>query len=154
MDSLYESNSKGENLPRNRSTKKVRFKDLEPTSDVEMVVEPTPTPTLSWKDMIYKNEVLWEIEGMVGKVTKLDFNIDSRSRRRYAHITIYINLEKPLISQVLINGKLQRIEYECLSVVCFSCGRYGHSKKSLCVGFYSIKLIEREGFGGRKFSRI
>ncbi|MBA0591002.1 hypothetical protein Gorai_019690, partial [Gossypium raimondii] len=52
MDSLYESNSKGENLPRNRSTKKVRFKDLEPTSDVEMVVEPTPTPTLSWKDMV------------------------------------------------------------------------------------------------------
>ncbi|MBA0742411.1 hypothetical protein Gogos_015471 [Gossypium gossypioides] len=52
MDSLYESNSKGENLPRNRSTKKVRFKDLEPTSDVEMVVESTPTPTLSWKDMV------------------------------------------------------------------------------------------------------
>ncbi|PPS11683.1 hypothetical protein GOBAR_AA08953 [Gossypium barbadense] len=36
----------------NPSTKKVRFKDSEPISDVEMVVESTLAPTLSWKDMV------------------------------------------------------------------------------------------------------
>ncbi|MBA0777998.1 hypothetical protein Gotri_005934 [Gossypium trilobum] len=33
---------------------------------------------------------------------------------------VFINLEKLLVSQVLINGKLQRIE----------CGRYGHLKEA------------------------
>ncbi|MBA0642291.1 hypothetical protein Goklo_026711 [Gossypium klotzschianum] len=75
-----------------------------------------------------KKEILWDIGGMVGKATKLDFNTDSQIRGHYARMSIYINLEKPLISEVIVNGNLQRIEYESLPVVCFSCGRYGHSK--------------------------
>lgn len=44
-------------------------------------------------------------------------------------MTVYINLEKPLTLQVLINRNLQRIEYESLLIVCFSCGQYGHLKE-------------------------
>ncbi|XP_040957655.1 uncharacterized protein [Gossypium hirsutum] len=79
---------------------------------------------------MYTKKILWEIGGMVGKVAKLDFNTDSKARGRYASMAIYINLEKPLISMVLINGKVQRIQYESLPVVCFSCGRYGHFKEN------------------------
>ncbi|KAK5825673.1 hypothetical protein PVK06_020531 [Gossypium arboreum] len=50
------------------------------------------------------------------------------SRGQYVRMIVFINLEKPLISQVLINGNLQLIEYKSLSIVFFSCGRYGHSK--------------------------
>ncbi|MBA0603160.1 hypothetical protein Gorai_003315 [Gossypium raimondii] len=45
-------------------------------------------------------------------------------------MAIYVYLDKPLISKVLINENLQRIEYKSLSVVCFSCGCYGHNKDS------------------------
>ncbi|MBA0699715.1 hypothetical protein Goari_001324, partial [Gossypium aridum] len=45
-------------------------------------------------------------------------------------MAIYVNLDKPLISKVLINENLQRIEYKSLSVVCFLCGCYGHNKDS------------------------
>ncbi|MBA0743396.1 hypothetical protein Gogos_006079 [Gossypium gossypioides] len=60
---------------------------------------------------------------MVGKIAKLDFNTDSKARGKYARMAVYVNLGKPLLSQVLINGNIQRIEYESLPVVCFSCGR-------------------------------
>ncbi|MBA0780285.1 hypothetical protein Gotri_004403 [Gossypium trilobum] len=66
---------------------------------------------------LYKKEILWDIGGLVGKVTKLDFNTDSRARGRYAQMEVYVNLGKPLISKLLINGNMQRAEYESLPVV-------------------------------------
>ncbi|MBA0871411.1 hypothetical protein Goshw_025313 [Gossypium schwendimanii] len=53
---------------------------------------------------------------------------------RFMHMAIYVNLEKPLVSQVLINGVIQKIEYEYLPTVCFSCVCYGHAKE-----FYKTK---------------
>ncbi|MBA0706709.1 hypothetical protein Golax_018803 [Gossypium laxum] len=50
---------------------------------------------------------------------------------RFARMTIYVKLDKALISQVLINEVLQRVEYEYLPTVCFLCGHYGHVKE-LC----------------------
>ncbi|KAK5838399.1 hypothetical protein PVK06_007128 [Gossypium arboreum] len=32
----------------------------------------------------------------------------------------------PLMSQILINGRKQKVEYESLSTICFHCGQYGH----------------------------
>ncbi|KAK5794224.1 hypothetical protein PVK06_035441 [Gossypium arboreum] len=60
-------------------------------------------------------------------------------------MTVYINLDKPLISQVLINRILQRIEYEYLPIVCFSCRCYGHVKE-IC----PTKEISPESVAGDK----
>ncbi|MFQ6667999.1 hypothetical protein Gotur_033834 [Gossypium turneri] len=86
--------------------------------------------TVGLPSHLYKKQILWEIRGMIGKVTKLDFNTDSQARGRYARMALYVNLEKPLTSKILINGYLQKIEYENLPVICFSCGRYGYSKEN------------------------
>lgn len=37
-------------------------------------------------------------------------------------------MEKLLVSQILVDGKLQRVEFESLPAVCFSCGCYGNLK--------------------------
>ncbi|MBA0739954.1 hypothetical protein Gogos_013179 [Gossypium gossypioides] len=63
---------------------------------------------------MYKRKILWEIEGMIGRVAKLDFNTNNGVRGRFTRMALYVNLGKALISQVLINGVLQRIEYEYL----------------------------------------
>ncbi|PPR93435.1 hypothetical protein GOBAR_AA27226 [Gossypium barbadense] len=68
---------------------------------------------------------------IIGKVVWLDFNIDSRTRGRFARIAVYINLDKPLIAQVLVNGMNQRVEYEALPTIYFTCEKYGHTKE-LC----------------------
>ncbi|MBA0580684.1 hypothetical protein Gorai_022891 [Gossypium raimondii] len=44
---------------------------------------------------------------------------------------VFIDLEKPLVSKMRIDGKVQRVEYESLQLVCFECGRFGH-KSDLC----------------------
>ncbi|KAH1097802.1 hypothetical protein J1N35_014723 [Gossypium stocksii] len=87
---------------------------------------------------MYKKKILLEIGGMVGAVTKLDLNIDSRTRGRFARLVVYVSLNKPLISKVLINGKPQRVEHEFLSLVSFECGRYGYMKETCLNG-----LLER-----------
>ena len=37
-----------------------------------------------------------------------------------------LNLKKPLVSQFLMDGRVQRVEYEDLPMICFQCGRYSH----------------------------
>ncbi|MBA0700617.1 hypothetical protein Goari_022896 [Gossypium aridum] len=45
---------------------------------------------------------------MVGKVVKLDMNTDSRTRGRFARLAVYVDLEKPLVSHILINGRNEK----------------------------------------------
>ncbi|MFQ6640611.1 hypothetical protein Gotur_016565 [Gossypium turneri] len=188
--------------PEDPNTKKVRFKESNEILEDVMVVEPSPMPSLSWKDLLVGKETIEQKDAsgtqhvddsfslleqdvkksvvngipsidfseriyqllekematsvvlkMLGrnigssqppiqkadphgdwgngrKSNKLDFNIDSRARGRIANMVVYVNLRKPLISKLFINGNLQKIEYENLLVLCFSCERYGHNKES------------------------
>ncbi|KAE8661262.1 hypothetical protein F3Y22_tig00116925pilonHSYRG00037 [Hibiscus syriacus] len=52
-------------------------------------------------------------------------------RRGFARLAVSLNLHRPLVSKILINGRLQIIEYESFPTVCFHCGIYGHHK-DLC----------------------
>ncbi|PPD72672.1 hypothetical protein GOBAR_DD30430 [Gossypium barbadense] len=58
--------------------------------------------------------------------------------RGLGRMAVYIDLGKPLVSQILVNGVVQKIEFESLSFVYFSCGRFGHMK-DLCLGIGSTK---------------
>ncbi|KAK5787078.1 hypothetical protein PVK06_041729 [Gossypium arboreum] len=91
---------------------------------------------------MYKRQVLGEIKATIGKVAKFDFNTNNGVRGRFARMAIFINLDKPLISQVIINGVTQRIKYEHLSTVCFQYGHYGHTKEICPKGEMGL-----EGFG-------
>lgn len=78
----------------------------------------------------YRKKVLKKIGSLVGKVAKLDLNTDNRVKRTLCRMAVYINLNKPLVSQVIINRRNQRIEYDFLPTVCFHCGKYGHVKEN------------------------
>lgn len=107
---------------------------------------------------LYKRKILEEIGGFIGRVEKLDYNRNSRSRGRFAQMAIYVNLDKPLIPQILVNRTVQRVEYEALPLICFGCGRNGHMK-ALCphnldhprekevVSVGNIEGKEEEAFG-------
>ncbi|MBA0794675.1 hypothetical protein Gohar_018983 [Gossypium harknessii] len=56
----------------------------------------------------------------------MDFNTDSGIRGKFTRMAFYVNLDEPLVFQVLINENIQRVEFESLLVVCFCCRRYGH----------------------------
>lgn len=92
---------------------------------------------------MYKRKILVEIGGTIGMVVKLDINTDNKVRGRVAGMDVYVNLERPLVSQILINDKLKKVEYEFLSTVCFRCGRYEHVKEA-CEHRTYISSIEKK----------
>ncbi|KAK5843074.1 hypothetical protein PVK06_005505 [Gossypium arboreum] len=84
--------------------------------------------------LLYNRKILEEISDFIGRLVKLNYNTNSRSRGRFAQMAVYVNLDKPLIPQILVNGTVQRVQYEALPLICFGCGRYGHIK-ALCPHF-------------------
>ncbi|MBA0645370.1 hypothetical protein Goklo_013483 [Gossypium klotzschianum] len=57
---------------------------------------------------IENGKIIEEIGGLTSKVVNLDFNTDNRNRGRFARLVVYVNLDKPLVLQVFVNGKLQK----------------------------------------------
>lgn len=94
-----------------------------------------PSIFISWIKLLglpgylYKWKFLLAIRGLIGRVAKLDMNTNNKVRRRFARMLVYVNLDKPLVSQVLINGKIQKIEYVFLPKVCFHYRHYRHLKE-------------------------
>ncbi|KAK9020486.1 hypothetical protein V6N11_010510 [Hibiscus sabdariffa] len=79
---------------------------------------------------LYKKSIIEEIGATIGHVIKLDYQTEWGRRGRFARMAILIDLSKPLLSKIRVNGKLQLIEYESLPVICFHCGKYGHTQES------------------------
>lgn len=63
---------------------------------------------------------------VMGEVIHIDFNTRSASRRKFVRITLKIALDKPLCLQFLLDGRIQKVEYESLPINCFNCRKYGH----------------------------
>ena len=77
----------------------------------------------------YQMEALKEIGGTIGKVLRIDTHTALEARGRYARICVQIDVEKPLITALLIGNFEQPVNYEGIHKRCFSCGRIGHQKE-------------------------
>lgn len=76
---------------------------------------------------LYFKSLLNFISGVIGPVAKIDRTTDSKIRGQFARLAMFINVEKPLVLKILIDGKVQRVEYEGLPLVYFGCWRFGHA---------------------------
>ncbi|KAI9081452.1 hypothetical protein K1719_036598 [Acacia pycnantha] len=78
----------------------------------------------------FHKSIIRSIGGVFGEVIKVDYNTDSGDHGKFARIAVVIDLTKPLISKIQVDGELIYVEYEGLPSICFECGRYGHLQGS------------------------
>lgn len=82
----------------------------------------------------YYSEMLLRASGQIIRpVVKINEHPNAAIRGRFAKLAVCVNLKKPLISKIRINGKIQRVEYDSIPNVCFTCKLYTHSS-GLCMG--------------------
>ncbi|KAK8560139.1 hypothetical protein V6N12_012942 [Hibiscus sabdariffa] len=56
-------------------------------------------------------------------------------------MTIHIDLNKPLVSKLLVNGRIKVVEYESLPTIRFVCGKYGHVSDSCPMNFPDAERV-------------
>ena len=78
----------------------------------------------------YHKTIIRMLGHVIGKVIKIDYNTKLATRGKFACIAVEVSFESPLISQFLLDGRIQRVEYEALPTICFGCGKYGHTSSS------------------------
>ncbi|PPS00398.1 hypothetical protein GOBAR_AA20259 [Gossypium barbadense] len=110
--------------------------------------QPYPSVVLAWiclpglLGFMYKRQIIEAIGSLIGKVVKLDFQTNNSTWGRFSCLAVFVNLDRPLISKVLVDGEVQRVEYESLPTVCFNYGKYGHVKE-LCLSVGVDAVLER-----------
>ncbi|XP_061373824.1 uncharacterized protein LOC133316124 [Gastrolobium bilobum] len=75
-------------------------------------------------------ELLREVGNWLGKFIKVDAATTSLARGKFARIFVELDLSNPLQAEYKIDGRLKKVEYEGLHLVCFCCGKYGHRSES------------------------
>ncbi|MBA0582286.1 hypothetical protein Gorai_024437, partial [Gossypium raimondii] len=117
----------------------ILFKDIETTVVLKLLGRNIGLSSLL--SFLYKKRILEAVGGLVGKVVKLDFNSDSKTKGRFSRMAVFVDLDKPLVSQVVVHGELVWVEYETLLTICFPCGHYGHLK-GMCTSLGVEKSFE------------
>jgi len=74
----------------------------------------------------YHKSVIRAIGQVLGEVVRIDYNTESGDRGKFARLAVLIDLSKPSISRIKVDGKTLFVEYEGLPTICYNCGCYGH----------------------------
>ncbi|KAK8522972.1 hypothetical protein V6N12_073684 [Hibiscus sabdariffa] len=97
---------------------------------------PFPSTVWTWIRLpglhatLYKRSLITAIGECIGPIVKIDHQTDSGRQGRFACLAVKVDLRKPLVSKIIINGVVQIIKYESLPSVCFLCGLFGHTQDS------------------------
>ncbi|CAI0465284.1 unnamed protein product [Linum tenue] len=94
----------------------------------------------------YHKEVLFSLGNMIGRPIKLDYHTQHQQRAKFARMAIELDLSKPLVTRIRLDGQWQYIEYENLPTVCFECGRVGHTSLT-CPNLYPNPKDVESGAG-------
>ena len=78
----------------------------------------------------YNAKALHQIGKSIGNVLRIDTHIATETKGKFARICVQIDVNKPLVTAILIGKFEQSICYEGIQKLCFGCGRVGHRKES------------------------
>ncbi|KAL4339458.1 hypothetical protein GQ457_08G033150 [Hibiscus cannabinus] len=77
----------------------------------------------------YTKTLFRHIAFLIGHVVKVDYNTQEGGRGKFVRLAILVDLEKPLLSCIHIDGKILKLEYEGIQQICFDYGVYVHARE-------------------------
>jgi hypothetical protein len=95
-----------------------------PTAQVEKTLVWIRFPGLNL--LFYDESFLLALASTIGTPVKVNTNTLNVERGRFARICVEIDLTKPVVGKVWINGHWYKVQYEGLHIICAACGCYGH----------------------------
>ncbi|KAL4278310.1 hypothetical protein GQ457_03G020200 [Hibiscus cannabinus] len=95
-------------------------------------------PSLPYR--YYCKALFRRIAHLVGRVIKVDYNTKAGERGKFARLAIMVDLKKPITSCIGIDNFVQKIEYEGLQQICYSCGKYGHAEDICATLSFSMEV--------------
>lgn len=74
----------------------------------------------------FDKEFLLKIGNKIGKVMRIDQHTTNAERGQFTRLSIEMDLSKPLLSKFWLKGRIWKIQYEGLRLICFNCGKIRH----------------------------
>ncbi|XVF20850.1 hypothetical protein REPUB_Repub12eG0038500 [Reevesia pubescens] len=74
----------------------------------------------------YDEIILLSMGNTIGRAIKMDPNTRYASRGKFALVYMEVNLNKPLVLKINLDGHWQNVEYDGLNMIFVTCGCMGH----------------------------
>lgn len=84
-----------------------------------------PNISVEYFDVQFLNK----IGSKIGKVLRVDKSTAQADRGQFTRLSVEIDLTQPLLSKFWLKGKIWRVQYEGIRMVCFKCGTLGHNEE-------------------------
>ena len=97
----------------------------------------------------YEVEVLQQLGNSIGKVLRIDTHTTVETRGRFARLCVQVDINKPLVTTILVGGMNQSVNYEGIHKLCFTCGRIGHRKEACPYAIREPSSSEKVGNASR-----
>ncbi|KAK8497113.1 hypothetical protein V6N12_037355 [Hibiscus sabdariffa] len=91
---------------------------------------------------MYRKSIIQEIGKSIGLMIRIDYQTENGRHGRFVRMTVIVDLGKPLISKIFINGRVHIVEYESLPTICFHCGMYDHLQESCAMSRLTSNVEE------------
>ncbi|XVF04671.1 hypothetical protein REPUB_Repub05bG0104900 [Reevesia pubescens] len=89
----------------------------------------------------YDSEVLTRMGDAIRRFVRIDRTTSNMLCGKFTRMCVKLDLTQLLISKIFIGGHWQMVEYEGFKMLCFHCGRFGHSDMKC-----EVKKIMEEGY--------
>ncbi|CAN0927558.1 hypothetical protein LINGRAHAP2_LOCUS35976 [Linum grandiflorum] len=113
--------------------------------------EATMTSLITWIRIeglpleYYNDDALFAITGRIGSPIRVDRQTALVARGKFARVCIEIDLSKPLIPEVGVDGEWLKVAYEGIPTICRYCWHAGHTTQSCSLKAVSDDMITDHG---------